>query len=417
MTDPKVVPVWTLITGDTTVPDVFDGEALTADRLAELRSVLAAMADVPIAMLEAHPVPGNLDRSSGMHLDSASPIAVQLSRLLAQAGKTPVATSIGTGGQVLYRMVVPAKFAAQVGGGLLSPMTSREVAGGVHSALVGSSRISGQASFVPVGAKLAGGAGAFAAAAPLVMMTVAAGLSLNAERKRMQALDEVRALLKKLHNDALKAERIELASCRDPISKATAILLDKGEIGQTVEVATASAKVNTAIARVEEHLKDWQRALAEICDKPVEIATLKKKFPGIDQGGGEFYTRLALAEMAVALKKRMIVIQGVEHAQKDPANQFTRFVRVLRDDQERVIKLESDLADLKRGLARLRVDRSHGVMDFTFTMGEVDHLLKTAYRLRDLGEGLDSHRRDSDVAIEIVRDADGSVVVFPALTA
>ncbi len=414
MNDDNVVPLWTLPTTDSVVPDVFDGQSMTADRVSELRTVLAAMASVPIATLEAHPVPKNLDRSNGMSLDSASPLAVHLSQLVGQAGKVSSAAAVGTGGEVLYRMVVPAKFAAQVGGGLLSPMAAKGAAGGVHSALVGSSRIAGQASFVPVGAKLAGGAGAFAVAAPLVMMAVATGVSLNAEHKRKQALDEIRAALNKLNNDALKAERIELASCRDPITKATAILLDKGEIGQTVEVAAASAKVNTAIARAEEHLKEWQSGLAKLADKPVEIAKLKKDFPGIDEEGGEFYTRLALAEGAIALKKRVIVLQAVEHAQKDPANPFKSFVRVLKDDQERVIALESDLAELRRGLARLRLDRSHGVMDFTFTMGEVDHLLRTTYLMRELGEGLDLSGRQSDIAIEIVRNPDESIVVFPA---
>jgi hypothetical protein len=314
-------------------------------------------------------------------------------------------------------MVVPAKFAAQVGGGLLSPMAAKGAAGGVRSALVGSAGIVGQASFVPVGAKLAVGASAFAVAAPLVMLVVAAGVSLNAERKRRQALDEIRSLLQKLNNDALKAERIELSSCRDPIAKATAILLDEGEIGQTVEVATASGKVNTAIAKAEEHLNEWQLGLAKLGDKPIEIPKLKKEFPGIDEAGGEFHTRLALAEMAIALKKRFIVLQAVEHAQKDPANPFKSFVRVLRDDQERVIKLESELAELKLGLSRLRLDRSHGVMDFTFSIGEVDQLLRTAYLMRELGDGIDASPRQSDIAIEIVRNSDESVVVFPAFAA
>jgi hypothetical protein len=414
MNDQNVVPLWTLPTTESAVPDVFDGQSMTADRLSELRTVLAAMASFPIATLEAHPVSADLDRSHGMSLDSASPLALHLSQLVGQAGRACGSAAASKGGGVLYRMVVPAKFASQVGGGLLSPMAAKGAASGVHSALVGSSRIAGQASFVPVGAKLAGGAGAFAVAAPLVMMAVAAGVSLNAEHKRRQALDEIRALLKKLNNDALKAERIDLASCRDPITKATAILLDRGEIGQTVEVATASAKVNTAIARAEEHLKEWQSALAKLADKPVEVAKLKKEFPGIDEEGGEFYTRLALAEAAIALKKRIIVLQAVEHAQKDPANPFKSFVRVLRDDQERVIKLASELAELKRGLARLRLDRSHGVMDFTFTMGEVDQLLRTTYLMRELGEGVDLSGRQSDIAIEIVRNPDDSIVVFPA---
>jgi hypothetical protein len=83
---------------------------------------------------------------------------------------------------------------------------------------------------------------------------------------------------------------------------------------------------------------------------------------------------------------RVIVLQAVEHAQKDPANPFKSFVRVLRDDQERVIKLESELAELKLSSSRIRLDRSHGVMDFTFSIGEVDQLLRTGYLVREVGD-------------------------------
>jgi hypothetical protein len=49
-----LVPVWTLATREVTVP-ALAGHTMTPDRLGELRTVLAAMADAPIATLEAHP--------------------------------------------------------------------------------------------------------------------------------------------------------------------------------------------------------------------------------------------------------------------------------------------------------------------------------------------------------------------------
>ena len=119
-------------------PSIPGSETMTPERLAELRMVLAAMADTPIATLEAHPLPSDLDRSRGITLDAASPLATHLSQLISQ-------TSKGVAGETLYRMVVPAKFAAQVGGGLLKPMTSK-AGSGVRSALVGSTGIVGQAS-------------------------------------------------------------------------------------------------------------------------------------------------------------------------------------------------------------------------------------------------------------------------------
>lgn len=63
-----------------------------------------------------------------------------------------------------------------------------------------------------------------------------------------------------------------------------------------------------------------------------------------------------------------------------------------------------------RQLARPRRLRSPVV-----TSGEVDRLLRTAYRINALGEGMSNDRLPTDVAIEIVRSNDGSVVVLPAL--
>jgi len=151
----NVVPVWTLATRDVVVPVIAGDEAMTPERLGELRTVLATLADAPIATLEAHPLPKTLDRSTGLHLDSASPLATHLSQLISQTAKVAPAATVGAGGEALYRMVVPAKVAAQVGSGLIKPMASKAASGGVHSALMGSSGIAAQATFVPVAGKAA----------------------------------------------------------------------------------------------------------------------------------------------------------------------------------------------------------------------------------------------------------------------
>lgn len=67
-----------------------------------------------------------------------------------------------------------------------------------------------------------------------------------------------------------------------------------------------------------------------------------------------------------------------------------------------------------RRLSSLQLDRSHGVRDIVFSRGQVDDLLRAAYRLHVLGAGIDTAEPTSDVAIEIVRAGDGSVVVLPA---
>lgn len=401
----NVIPLWRLATHQETVPSIGDNQAMTPQRLDELRTVLAAMADNPIATLEAHPLPSQLDRSRGISLGAASPLATHLSQLVKQSGETAAA------GETLYRMVVPAKFAAQVGGGLVTPMVSK-TGSGVHSPLVGSSRIVGHAKFKPVTT-----AGTFTLAAPLIMTAVAAGVSLHAERQRQQSLAKITELLEKLHAEALRQERADLKACWPAIDKATAILLDGGEVGHSLGLGDAVRAIGVALERAEDRLKEWQSNLDKIGDRPVEIGTLRKAFSGIDKPGGEFRTHLELAELAVALEKRAIVLQAVEHAQKDPSNPFERFVATLRTHQERVIALEDGINDLKRRIGKLRLDRSHGIRDgIGVTAGDVDHLLRTAYQLRDeFDESVLTSNRRSDFAIEIARSADGSVVVFPAV--
>jgi hypothetical protein len=52
-----------------------------------------------------------------------------------------------------------------------------------------------------------------------------------------------------------------------------------------------------------------------------------------------------------------------------------------------------------------------------FTSGEVDRLMRAANRIHALGDGVSVDNRATDVVIEIARDRDGSIVVFPALAA
>src|SRR5580693_1180390 len=132
--DKALVPVWTLATGDVRVPPIAGNGPMTAERLAELRTVLAALADSPIATLEVHPLPDSLDRSRGIPLDAASPLAQHLSQLISKTPSSP-STTLTTAGEGLYRMVVPAKVAAQFGQGLVRPMASKAAPNGIHGAL------------------------------------------------------------------------------------------------------------------------------------------------------------------------------------------------------------------------------------------------------------------------------------------
>jgi hypothetical protein len=330
-------------------------------------------------------------------------------------------------------MVVPAKVAAQLGKGLVRPMPSKAAANGIHGALTNASGVVAQATFVPAGdaaaagaaggaaatgAAALGGSAALSLAAPLVLMAVAVGASAYADYKRQQAIQHITELLEKLHEDKLETERGELEGCRDAIDKATAILLDQGKLGVSLGLDSAVHAISKALAAADRRLQRWNDALAKMADnKPVELGTLTKTFPGIDERGGEFRAHLQLAALAIALKRRVIILQAVEHAQMDSGNPFENFVRVLKADQQRLDKLESEIASVLVRVSALELTRPHRLKDLVFTPGDVDRLLRASHRIHELGNGVEVNNRVSDVAIEIARSKDGSLVVFPAAAA
>ncbi|MFD3355240.1 hypothetical protein [Streptomyces fradiae] len=436
MTDDRrtTVPVWTLATGDVRVPALAAGESMTAGRLAELRGALAVLADEPIVTLEVHPLPDRIDRGRGMPLDAASPLAQHLSHFLTQASRTSLTTARATAsGENLYRMVVPAKVAARFGQGLVRPMVPKGAARGVFGTLVdpATGRIAAKATFVPVGgaaaAGTAGGAGATAGAAaaggtaltvaaPLVLMAVAAGVSAYADHQRRQAVEHITELLEQLQQDRLDDEHSALNGCRAAIDKATAIVLDQGRLGLSLGLDSAVHTLDTALSKAELRLARWRSALDGLPQgEPVELGTLTASFPGVDDDGGAFRTHLELAALAIALKRRVAVLQAVEHAQSDPNNPFENFTRVLRSEQQRLDALESGVAGVLLDLSSLEVARPGGLRPPVFTTGEVERLMRAAHRIRRLGDGVTPDGRPADVAIEMARGKDGSVVVFPAL--
>ncbi|WP_031083000.1 hypothetical protein [Streptomyces sp. NRRL S-1831] len=429
-----IVPVWTLATGDVRVPALTGDGPMTAGRLDELRGALAALADEPIATLEAHPLPDSLDRGRGIPLDAASPLAQHLSQLITQSARSSSSAATATAtGEGLYRMVIPAKLAAQVGQGCLRPMTAKGTSGAIRSALVDSSgKIAGASTFVPVGqaatAGAVGGAGATAGvavggsamltvAAPLVLMAVAVGVSAHADGKRQQAIEHITEMLEQLQEQELEQEHSTLDGCRDAIDKATAILLDQGRPGVSLGLDSAVHAINSALGAVDRRLAKWQSALDKLPEgQTVDLGTLTKSFPGIDDQGGVFRAHLELAALAIALKRRVVVLQAVEHAQGDPNNLFQSFTRVLKRDQQRLDALESGLAGVLVRLSTLELARPSGLRP-VFTTAEVDRLMRAAHRIRQLGDGVVVDSRPTDVAIEIAREENGSVIVFPALPA
>lgn len=431
----KTVPVLTLATADVQLAGVMTvGEVMTAERLAELRGVLAALADNPIVTLEVHPLPDKIDRGRGFPLDAASPLAQSLSQLITQSARGSLTTARATvSGENLYRMVVPAKVAAQFGQGVVRSLPSKAAAGGIFGSLVDSAgRFVEPATFVPVGkvaaAGAVGGAGAtvgatavgsaaLTVAAPLVLMAVAVGMSAHADSKRQRAIERITEALEQLREKDLEDERSSLDGCRSAIDRATAILLDEGEIGASLGLDSAVHAIDKALSKADSRLRRWQGALDALPEgKPVEIGTLTESFPGVDDHGGTFRAHLELVVLAIALKRRVDVLQAVDQAQKNPDNLFENFTRALKRGQQSLDELEAGIAGVLVRLSALELARPNSLLP-VFTTAEVDRLMRATHRIHRLGDGVMVNSQPTDVAIEIARNRDGSVVVFPALPA
>jgi hypothetical protein len=430
-TDAAVVPIWTLSTSEQSiqVPAVDSHGTLTPERLTELRSALAAFASAPLVTLEAYPLAKRRDRSAGLPLDAASPLAQELSRLVAaNANSVPAVSQVAQSSEALYRMVVPAKVAAEVGKGLVKPMSSKAVAGGIHGSLVGAKGIAANATFVPVQPAAAGAAtgtaagtvaagGAMTVAAPLVLLAVAVGASAYADHQRQAAIERITELLEQLHDDKLERERNELDGCRDAIDKATGLLLDRGKVGASLGLDSAVHAISTAIQNADRRVKKWEAALDSFAGDRVEVSELEAEFPGVSDDGGIFRTHLELAALAIALKRRVILLQGVEAGQSDPDNQFENFVRSLKTDQQRIFELEARIDQVLRRLSELEVRTPNRLIDKVMTRKQVDELLETSYRIRALGEEVGTMAPDHEVVIEIEKHSDGTLLVLPARVA
>lgn len=429
-----IVPVWTLSTiQGATVPAFANEGVLSSERLSELRSALAAFASAPLVTLEAHPLPAKRERSSGLPLDAMSPLARELSRLVAHSSNSnePAIAQVVQSSEVLYRMHVPAKVASQFGKGLVKQMPSKAVDGGVYGDLIGGTGVVAKATFVPVEAASAGAKGtvigaaagtaatgtAMTVAAPLVLLAVAVGASAYADHERHKATENITELLEKIHVDKLESERSELDGCRDAIDKATTLLLDRGKVGASLGLDSAVHAISTATENAERRVKKWEAALDAVAGDRVDAAELEAAFPGITGEGGEFRAHLQLAALAIALKRRVVVLQGVEVGQSNEDNPFENFVKSLRNDQQRIANLEGRVENVLRRLSALELRSPKRLIDKVMTRKQVDGLLDMSYRLRALAPVHSTTSPSGDVVIEIEKHGDGSLLVLPARVA
>ncbi|CAM5537654.1 hypothetical protein SBADM41S_05443 [Streptomyces badius] len=156
----RAVRLWPGPVSGTTGDDEWSGwKELRAALLAMPTGTWTTYGDVA-ALIGTHAVP------VGQHLASKAGLHGAY-RVLTADGRVSVGfRRPATAGENLYRIVIPAKVAAQVGQGMVRRMASKAVVGGVRGPLVDPmGRIVAHATYVPVKAAAAGAAGGAGATA------------------------------------------------------------------------------------------------------------------------------------------------------------------------------------------------------------------------------------------------------------
>lgn len=247
-------------------------------------------------------------------------------------------------------------------------------------------------------------------------MAVAVGASAYADHQRQQSTDRIIELVEKLYSHKLEYSYHRLEASRQAIDLATTVLLEEGKIGLSLGLDSASYEFNVALTAALSQVSKWQNALDKLPQEPVELSVLVNNFPSIDEDHGEFNAHLETAVLAIALKRCLLVLQAVEHAQlEETENPFTSFIQQLRTYTEGLTDLESGIHQVLYRLSLLELKRPGRLLNKVYySPAEVDKLLNAAYRLKNLGQGIQTMGIRGDVQIDIEQGQDGSLIVFPA---
>ena len=431
MSEGEPLPFWILGSGpEEPLPvDVrVKAEGLTAEKLQHLRSALAAFADDPPVTLERYELPAGTI-TGGHPVAQGAPLLQHLAQIVGQ--KTAAAPGASAGGETLYRMVVDQRIAGQLAQGLARPM--KAAAGGFYGDFLGKAGIVGKARFFPVAAAEGGGiglaaagggaavglGGAAIAAAPFVIAALAAASAIYAEEQRRRALERIEESLKELHQNNLDQEMADINGAMPALAKATSLLVDEGRLGAALGIDAAAHAIDTAIALAEHRTKHWLQDVSRLSQRAT-VDQIEKSFPGVKDGDGRFVAELRMAGLAIAAKRRLMVLQAVEHAQINQGLSLKRFLAEIEREATALNELESSLINLLTRLSELPIRTGGGIFDrLHLSADDADELLRWPERLRDLRRR-EAPRVNSSghVEIGIVLEADGHArILEPAVVA
>jgi hypothetical protein len=270
--------------------------------------------------------------------------------------------------------------------------------GGIYGDILGKGgRIAAKARFMPVAAAEGGGVGlaaagggaaiglggAAVAAAPFVIMMIAAASEIYAEEQRRRALERIESSLKELLNNDLDQEMAAINDAMPALAKATSLLVDEGRLGAALGIDAAANAIDTAIARAEHRAQRWLGDVSQLSQKAT-VDQIEKAFPGVRDGDGQFVAELRMAGLAIAAKRRIMVLQAVEHAQINQGLSLKSFLAEIEHESTALNELEASLIDLLTRLSELPIRVGGGIRDRILLSHDADELLKWPEWLRDL---------------------------------
>ena len=430
MPEGGLLPFWILGSGpEEELPIDIRVEAggLTVEKIQQLRSALAAFADDPPVTLERYELPaGTID--GGYAVAQGAPILKHLTEVVGpRAAATP---GIPASGETLYRMVVDQRVAGQLAQGLARPM--KAAGGGIYGDVLGKAGIMAKARFVPVAATESSGAGlaaagggaaiglggAVVAAAPFVIMAVAAASAFYAEEQRRRALERTESSLIRLLQNDLDQEMAAINGAMPALAKATSLLVDEGRLGASLGIDSAVNAIDTALARAKQRSQRWHQDVSRLSQQAT-VDQIEKSFPGIKDCDGRFVAELRIVGLAIAAKRRIMVLQAVEHAQINQGLSLKRFLAEIEREATALDELEAGLIDVLTRLSELPIRVGGSIRDRILLSKDADELLKWPERLRDLRRR-EAPRVNSSGHIEIgiVLGADAQArILEPAVVA
>ena len=323
MSEGEPLPFWILGSGpkETLPIDVrVKAEGLTAEKLQQLRSALAAFADDPPVTLERYGFqPAHV---GGYAVAQGAPILKHLAGIVGP--KAAAAARPPAGGETLYRMVVDQRIAGQLAQGLARPMGAAD--GGIYSAVLGEGGIIANAgSCRRRGGRRRGPRGRWRRRSSRTGRCCSRGSSLcdpgdcrcwcDLHRgARRRALERIESSLKELLQNDLDQEMAAINGAMPALAKATSLLVDEGRLGASLGIDSAAYAIDTAIERAKSRTQRWLQDVSLLSQKAT-VDQIEKSFPGVKNGDGRFVAELRMAGLAIAAKRRCMVLQAVEHAQ------------------------------------------------------------------------------------------------------